>query len=197
MKVFISHNKEDKTSARALAVMLVEQGVDVWFDEWEIRPGDSIVGGIEEGVGNADVFVLLWSAKAQESKWVGTELRAFIRRRVDDAGLRIVPLMLDGTALPALVADYRGFDLSGDMTFEDAVAEMTGNPRDVEVARLLQAKLIELTAGNAASGDPLPYLVCPSCASANLKRSSAVDPVRDDVYYLIDCEDCGWSEWTQ
>lgn len=35
--------------------LLVEQGVDVWFDEWELRPGDSIVGGIEEGLSNAGV----------------------------------------------------------------------------------------------------------------------------------------------
>ena len=97
MKIFISHNKADKASARALAVLLVEQGVDVWFDEWELCPGDSIVGGIEEGLSNAGVFVLLWSKAAEASNWVGTEVRAFLRRRVDDDGLKIVPLMVDGT----------------------------------------------------------------------------------------------------
>lgn len=32
MKAFISHNRADKASARALATLLVEQGEDVWFD---------------------------------------------------------------------------------------------------------------------------------------------------------------------
>lgn len=196
MKVFISHNKADKASARALAVLLVEQGVDVWFDEWDIRPGESIVGGIEEGLADANVFVLLWSKSASASNWVGTEVRAFVRRRVDDEGLRIVPLMIDGTALPALVADYRGFDLADGMSLEDVVVEMTGKPRDIEIARRLQSKLIELTEGLATTGDPLPYLVCPQCASTDLKRSTTTDYARDQSYYVIECE-CGWNEWTQ
>jgi hypothetical protein len=58
MNVFISHNSSDKDTARLLAVALVEQGVNVWFDEWAIRPGDSITGGIETGLSEADVFVL-------------------------------------------------------------------------------------------------------------------------------------------
>ena len=41
MRIFISHNKADLITARAIALLLVEQGLDVWFDEWEIRPGDS------------------------------------------------------------------------------------------------------------------------------------------------------------
>lgn len=197
MKVFISHNKVDKTSARALAVLLVEQGVDVWFDEWEIRPGESITGGIERGLTESDVFVLIWSAAAHASNWVGTEVRAFIRRRVDDDGLRIVPLMVDGTALPALVADYRGFDLSGDLTLDQVAVELTGEPRDLEIARRLQTKLLELTASHASGGDPLPYLVCPTCASTELKRSTEEDRARDDLYYVVECGHCGWSDWTQ
>lgn len=197
MKIFISHNKADKASARALAVLLVEQGVDVWFDEWELRPGDSIVGGIEEGLSDAGVFVLLWSKAAEASNWVSTEVRAFLRRRVDDNGLRIVPLMVDGTKLPTLVADYRGYDLTDGVQLEDVVSEMTGSPRDLEIARRLQSKLLELTASVAGGGDPLPYLVCPSCASTELDRSSVTDYSRDDTYYVITCKKCGWEDWTQ
>lgn len=193
--MFISHNKADKLSARALATMLVEQGVDLWFDEWEIRPGDSIVGGIEAGLQEANVFVLLWSEQAAASNWVGAELRAFIRKRIDDTGMRIVPLMVDDTQLPALVADYRGFDLSG-VRLEDVVEELTGSPRDVKVAQVLQRKLNDLTERNT-KGDPLGYLVCPSCGSDKLGRSSSTDHSRDDTYYIIECEDCGWGDWTQ
>jgi len=100
MKAFISHNKADKVSARALATMLVEQGVDVWFDEWEIRPGDSIIGGMEVGLEKSDIFVLFWYINAQSSSWVGAELRAILRRRIDNSNLRIIPLMIDGTKLP-------------------------------------------------------------------------------------------------
>lgn len=196
MKVFVSHNKADKATARALATLLVEQGIDVWFDEWEIEPGQSIVGGIEEGLTKSNVFVLIWSGNAQKSNWVGAELRAFVRKRIDDAGLRIIPLMADSTELPALVADYRGFDLSSGMSLEEVVAAMTGHPRDVEIAKMLQLKLNDLTRRNAQIGDPFPELVCPSCGSEELKRSSATSD-RDDTYYMIECRKCGWGDWTQ
>ena len=67
MLAFISHNKADKATARLLATALVETGVSVWFDEWNLRPGDSIVGGIEGGISQCDVFVISWSFKAQQS----------------------------------------------------------------------------------------------------------------------------------
>lgn len=65
MLVFVSHNKSDKATARLLASALVETGVNVWFDEWSLRPGDSIVGGIENGLAECDVFVLIWSQHCQ------------------------------------------------------------------------------------------------------------------------------------
>src|SRR4051794_40003283 len=100
MRAFISHNKSDKDFARAIAEHLVRLGSDVWFDEWQLQPGDSLVAGIEEGLSNADVFILVWSEAASQSNWVGTELRATLRRRVDDSGLRIVPVLLDDISLP-------------------------------------------------------------------------------------------------
>src|SRR5258708_17867989 len=82
MLAFISHNKADKTTARLLAVELVQTGMNVWFDEWNLRPGDSIIGGIEKGLSGCDVFVLIWSRSAQKSNWVDTEVRAVLNRRV-------------------------------------------------------------------------------------------------------------------
>ena len=40
--VFLSHSARDKPVVRALAVRLKADGLRVWFDEWEIKPGDSI-----------------------------------------------------------------------------------------------------------------------------------------------------------
>lgn len=198
MRAFISHNKADKTTARALATLLVAQGIDVWFDEWEIRPGQSLTGGIEEGLAGSDAFILVWSRAAQASRWVGTELRAYVRRRVDDETLLVIPIMVDDTALPVLVADYRGFDISdGAMTLEQVAQQIAGSPGNVELAQILQTKLNTITREESGDGDPFPMLVCPTCASAKLKRSSATDYAHDEVYYLIECEDCGWSDWTQ
>jgi len=53
--------------ARNFATALAASGESVWFDEWELRPGDSLIGGIEDGLANANVFVIIWSSEAAAS----------------------------------------------------------------------------------------------------------------------------------
>jgi TIR domain len=40
--VFLSHSSKDKAVVRELAARLRSDGLRVWFDEWEIQPGDNI-----------------------------------------------------------------------------------------------------------------------------------------------------------
>lgn len=195
MKVFISHNKANKATARLVAQLLVGQGSDIWFDEWDLQPGDSIAGGIEAGLQDADVFLLLWSKRASDSNWVGAEYKAFLHRKIADEGLRIVPIGLDETPFPPLVTDYKGFVLEPSSSLEAIVHQILGKPSDIEIAKILQAKLNRMMSAEAATGDPLPYVICPSCCSENLRRSSASN---DKMYiYTITCAECGWSDWTE
>src|SRR5271166_3912672 len=45
-KVFCSHRSVDKTRVRDIARKLREAGIDAWFDEWEIKPGEDIVAAM-------------------------------------------------------------------------------------------------------------------------------------------------------
>ena len=56
--VFLSHSAADKATVRALAARLRADGLRVWFDEWEIQPGDSIPAKIEEGLERSRILVL-------------------------------------------------------------------------------------------------------------------------------------------
>ena len=196
MRIFISHNSVDKETARLLALALVEQGVSVWFDSWNIRPGDSIVGGVEEALSGCDVFVLVWSQSAAQSGWVGSEMRAYLHRRIQDQSLRVIPVLLDDTVLPPLVTDYRGFKLSSIQELEEIAADIAGRPQDREVIRRLQNRLVKLSV-DVRSGDPLPYFACPRCGSTRLRRSSATDVKHEREYLSIKCEDCDWKDWTE
>ena len=67
--VFLSHSSKDKPTVRAVAERLRSDGLRVWFDDWQLRPGDSIPAKIEEGLEQSRVLVLCMSANAFGSDW--------------------------------------------------------------------------------------------------------------------------------
>lgn len=60
-----------------------------------------------------------------------------------------------------------------------------------ELKKLINKKIYDLE-----SDDPLPYNICPNCGNENLKCSSGEDQNGGSVY-VIQCDECGWSEWTE
>ena len=60
--VFLSHSAKDKAVVRPLAERLRKDGVKGWFDEWVLKPGDSIPAKIEDGLDRSRVLVLCMSA---------------------------------------------------------------------------------------------------------------------------------------
>lgn len=197
MKAFLSHNTADKKPARALAQALVAFGVEPWFDEWSIAPGESIVAGLEHGVSECRMLILMWSKAAAASKWVDTEVRSFLRRRVDDSSLLIVPIMLDDAPLPSLVAEYRGFDLRGGADIAAVACEIAGKPCSDTVIRSLHALLLEKLHGSKELPLQPLAMFCEKCYSSSLKRGTTTDDSRDDTYYWVECQDCGWSDATE
>lgn len=78
--IFLSHNTADKEFVRRLTAALAATGARAWFDEWTIRPGDSIPGAIEGGISSFDTFALVWSEASSKSRWVKTEMEAAFTR---------------------------------------------------------------------------------------------------------------------
>jgi TIR domain len=71
--VFLSHSAKDKAAVGELAARLQRDGVRVWVDEEQIKPGDSIPAKIEEGLEHSRVLVLRMSAHAFGSDWAQLE----------------------------------------------------------------------------------------------------------------------------
>jgi hypothetical protein len=55
--VYFAHASEDKAAARPIAEHLIANGIDVWFDEWEIAAGDSLRRKMDEGLGACSAAV--------------------------------------------------------------------------------------------------------------------------------------------
>ena len=57
-KIYLAHASGDKPRIRPLAEYLMANGIEVWFDEWEIEPGDSLREKMEEGLSAMTHFVV-------------------------------------------------------------------------------------------------------------------------------------------
>ena len=100
--VFLSHSSKDKAVVRDIAERLKKDGVKVWFDEWVLKPGDSIPAKIEEGLERSRVLVLCMSANAFGSDWAQLESRTFRFRDPLNKERRFLPLRLDDAPSKAL-----------------------------------------------------------------------------------------------
>src|SRR5436190_22155544 len=58
-RVFISHSAVDADWARSFAQAPKQRGVAVWFDEFDVHPGESLREALESGLRSSDVLVAL------------------------------------------------------------------------------------------------------------------------------------------
>ena len=113
-KLFISYSHSDREFAEKFATALRAQGQDVWFDAWEIGPGDSIVKKIfEEGLRNAAAFAVVLSKESAASKWVREELSVATIRRIEDL-TRVIPLLKEDVELPTALRALHWVDMRTD-----------------------------------------------------------------------------------
>ena len=104
--VFLSHSAQDKDVVRAIAQRLKDDGLKVWFDEWKIKPDDSIPAKIEDGLEHSRVLVLCMSAHAFGSEWAQLEAGTFRFRDPLNKERRFVPLRLDAAPIKGSLAQF-------------------------------------------------------------------------------------------
>lgn len=74
--LFLCHASVDKPFVEKLANDLKGAGVNVWFDQWNIRVGESITWKIDEGIRENEYLSIVMSPESVNSEWVKTELGA-------------------------------------------------------------------------------------------------------------------------
>ncbi|MEX0784028.1 MAG: DUF1883 domain-containing protein [Dehalococcoidia bacterium] len=81
--VFISHASEDKDAVvRPLANCLREEGLEVWYDEFELRIGDSLRRKIDLGLASSSFGVVVLSQSFFGKGWPNYELDGLVSRTV-------------------------------------------------------------------------------------------------------------------
>lgn len=101
LKVFISHASEDKQRFVVdFAKRLRENGVDAWLDQWEMKPGDSLVDKIfEDGLKDAHAVIIVLSTISVQKPWVREELNTSVVNRIS-RGTKLIPVVIDECDVP-------------------------------------------------------------------------------------------------
>ena len=95
MKVFISHDSRDKTRfVKDFATKLREKNLDVWYDDWELNFGDSLID-IFDAISQCDVFLSVISENSVESQWVKEESDSAFIRKIEE-NIKFIPVILPG-----------------------------------------------------------------------------------------------------
>src|SRR5881394_4482202 len=100
--VFLSYAREDADAARRIAEALRGAGIDVWFDESELRGGDAWDAAIKKQIRECALVLPLISAttNARPKGYFRREWKLAVectRDLADDVPF-MVPVAIDGTA---------------------------------------------------------------------------------------------------
>lgn len=81
--LFISHASEDKESfVKPLAQVLSKLKVNVWYDEFSLRIGDSLFKQIDNGLINSSFGAVVLSKAFMQNSWTDYELKSLISKEI-------------------------------------------------------------------------------------------------------------------
>lgn len=123
--IFISHRSKDKEWARLLAQHLREidlggRSIQVWLDEAEIAPGQSITGEVNRGLETSRFIVLVLTPDyfSSESGWTDAEWQAALFRDPAGRQARVIPLLVkDCPYIPVLLKHLSMIDFRNPRDF--------------------------------------------------------------------------------
>jgi small GTP-binding protein len=108
--VFLCHSPKDKPAVRELAQLLKNDGLRVWFDEWEIKPGKRRARKVQQGLQQSRTLVLVMSANAFGPDWEVLERQTALFRDPASPERRFVPLRLDDAAISQALKQFESVD---------------------------------------------------------------------------------------
>ena len=139
MNVFISYASEYRPVAEKIAVGLVQDGHETFFDRDQLPPGDGYHAQIREAIAAADLVVFLLSPESIESSsYALTELN-LVKERWPNPSRRVLPVLVKKTpheAIPAYLGAVTIFEPRGNVV-ADVLAEVAKIDRRPRRRRVL------------------------------------------------------------
>lgn len=177
-KVFVSHASADKPFVDRLVADLAARAIPVWYDKIDLRVGESVPGGINEGLTGSKYCLIVLSKSSVASRWVTEELNAALMEQVARGGTFLLPALLEDCELPPLLRHRRYADFRTD--YDRGLADLLGVwGKDREAA-------------SVANGQPLyPW---PDVAAAE-EEFVYLHSTRFDKFFRMGCDLSRTADW--
>jgi hypothetical protein len=124
-KTFVSYAGENVNIASRVCEGLRAQGIHVFFAPWE-HLGDGLVRKLNEGLGEAESFVIFLSPESVTKPWPLVEQEVAVQRNIEEgAQIITVNLGVDKKSVPALLRRFVWIDGTGARGVENAIRQVS------------------------------------------------------------------------
>ena len=110
--IFFGCSLRDTGTVRKIAERLRDDGVRVWFSEWEIKLGDDSLEKYEIGLESSRMFVLCFSGESFGSVWGKLEAGTLQFRDPLNKERSFIPMRLDDSPVPDALSQFQTLDWS-------------------------------------------------------------------------------------
>ena len=109
---FLSYHSGDEDWVARLKAALESEGIRVWLDSEQIRPGDRFPGALARAIGSVRCVVLVLSPGSVASRWVEEEYHLALAR-----GCHVLAAVIDDVEPPGFLAGRTWVDFRDDAQF--------------------------------------------------------------------------------
>lgn len=109
--IFLSHSSRDNKLVDNIYNRIINLGLDVWYDKFEINENDDFVQKINEGLDKSHLGILFISNNflSSTSGWTHAEMNYFIQKRISSGISNLICVNIDVPRgkMPSLLQEYR------------------------------------------------------------------------------------------
>lgn len=118
---FLAFSYKDIEFVRKLDADLTKQGLAIWFDDRNLKPGDELTPTLFQGVASSRNFILVVSPNSVRSRWVRVLLQQASQQTSGRGLPRLIPIMYQDAQLPNAIADQQFVDFRDPNLYDRAI----------------------------------------------------------------------------
>lgn len=124
-RIFLSYSTADKEIADKIANGIKILDFSIWYSDWALKPGDSIVEKINEALSQSDTLIVLLSNTSVNSLWVKREMNTVLMSKLSGQNVKLIPVVIEKCTIPPLLQDTLHIDMSND--FNSGLIKLLGH----------------------------------------------------------------------